>query len=223
MKPRVEYWRLKDLTVGYTKKELVTNVNCSIRTGDFVMITGANGTGKSCLLKTIGDELQPLSGSIERPSYFDQRDMGVVPQVSEINPVLPLTLEEMVGLGAAGIKVPFLKDQLAESVSVVGLDDGRSKQQWKNSSGGERQRALIARALVRRPRLLLLDEATNHLDAQAISDFFPRLAKVCEAGKLTIIAVLHNQTVAEQFATKKIHISEGKADITMLKPEPEEA
>lgn len=206
-------WEFNQVTVGYDKTPIVSNLNCQIAAGDVVVITGANGTGKSCLLRTVADEIPPLTGNIHSPANYSRLDLGVVPQINHIKPVLPITLKEMAALGAAGRRLPNLKAHLQEALATVGLVQGRELQSWQQSSGGERQRAVIARALVRRPQLLLLDEATNHLDATAAAKIFASLRQRCLAGELTILAVLHNQGLAKAFATKKIHLAQGRAHI----------
>lgn len=205
-------WELHHLTVGFGAAPVVTGIDCHLALGDLLVVTGPNGAGKSCLLRTLTGELAPLAGRVVAPPAFGIDGLGVVPQVTDLAPRLPITLHEMAALGCAGLRGAFLREQLDAALAEVGLTE-RAHQPWAESSGGERQRALIARALVRTPELLLLDEPTSHLDPEAAKGLFARLRARCDAGRLAVIAAIHDPTLVARHATRRLHLEAGHASV----------
>lgn len=205
-------WRLADLSVGFVGRPVVEHIDLTVAAGELLVVTGANGAGKSCLLRTLSGELAPLAGAIHAPAGFAADGLGVVSQVTDLDPRLPITLGEMAILGLAGQRAPFVRERLAEALATVDLV-GRAGQSWNASSGGERQRALVARALVRQPEVLILDEASSHLDECAASVLFDRLGERCAAGHLTVIAAVHDHALARRHGTRHLHLSGGRATL----------
>ena len=199
-------WRLTDLTVGFGTRAVVSGIDLEFAAGEMIAIVGRNGSGKSCLVRTLAGDLVPLAGAVVAPAGFVPQAMGVVPQDTGLEPRVPITLGEIAVLGLAGMQVPDKGARLREALAVVGLTE-RAGQSWQRSSGGERQRALIARALVRRPYLLLLDEATSQLDRSAALQLFDELRQRCQAG-LCVVAVLHDHELA-QHADRVIEVVDG--------------
>lgn len=204
-------WVLEQLSVGFGQRRVVSDISCTFGLGDLVTISGLNGSGKSTLLRTLSGELAPLGGRFFGPPGFDARNLGVVPQVSDLALRLPVSLREMAALGLAGLRDPFADEHLAEALRVADLDAGRARQDWMSSSGGERQRTLIARAIVRQPEVLLLDEPTSHLDEQAAGQFFKWLRQRCDAKELLALVVVHDQELSEQYANKRVELANGQA------------
>jgi len=206
-------WQLNDLAVGFGTRPVVTGLRATVRLGDLLAVTGANGAGKSCLLRTLAGELPPLAGAFRTPEGFGREGLGGVPQVTDLDPRLPITLREMAALGAAGLRDGFLREHLAEALATVGLAE-RAEQSWRRSSGGERQRALVARALVRQPELLLLDEATSHLDeTAAAAELFASLRERCAEGRLAVIAAVHDRDLVRRWATQDLQLRAGGAEL----------
>ncbi len=210
----IRSWRMEHLDVGFNANAIVSDISCSIALGDLVAITGANGVGKSCLLKTLAGELPPVAGRVLAPAGFAHDGLGVVPQLTDLEPRFPISLREMIALGASGIRDPFLKEHVDEALIAVGFNKKHAQQSWQRSSGGERQRALIARAFIRRPEILLLDEATNNLDVASTHLIFEKLHAKCAAKKLAIIAVLHDANLVSRYFNKNIHIADGHAKLS---------
>ena len=207
-------WTLDALAIGYGAHAIIKPFSCAIECGDVVMVTGGNGTGKTCLLRTLAHEIPPVGGAFLKPDSFDYSNLGVVPQLTDLQPRLPITLREMVALGITGILDPYLKTSLSEALAVVGLNGKKSKQLWMQSSGGERQRALIARALIRRPKLLLLDEATSHLDSHSEDQLFTLLHQQCQKQNIAVVAVVHDHDLAHKWGTKQIALHNGQAQLS---------
>jgi iron complex transport system ATP-binding protein len=166
---------VKSLSFSYGSKPVFENVSFSLKKGEIMCILGPNGAGKSTLIKCIAGILKPNVGSI----YIQGEDtvslgvrgiarhIGYVPQQNEV--VFPFTVLDFVVMGRAPhlsmFESPDVDDiKLAkESLAMVGISD-LAERPVSNLSGGQSQMVLIARALVQKPSLLLLDEPTSHLD-----------------------------------------------------------
>jgi len=193
---------LENVSFAYQDTPVLKKVTINIRPGDFVGIIGPNGGGKTTLLKLILGFLKPLSGKIEvfgmQPQFARQK-LGYVPQIARFDRQFPISVYELVLSG----RLSFLPwygyygkaDKLAalEALEMMGLSRLKDKA-FGTLSGGQAQRALIARALVSDPELLILDEPTASVDSQAEADIYAILKKL--SGKKTILMVTHDLKAA---------------------------
>ena len=209
-------WQVQDLDIGFEKQIIVSNISFSVSLGDSLAITGTNGCGKSCLLKTLASMIPVKAGTIQAPPGFSHAALGVVPQVTDFQPRLPISLREMVSLGVCGSAQKASKESIKQALEDVGLSMTQAKQLWEQSSGGERQRTLIARALIRQPQVLLLDEASSHLDPTSTETIFSLLKQRCRDHKLVCIAVIHDPALVTKYCNKHLIIAHGQAQITDL-------
>ena len=166
---------VRSLAFSYGKRPVFENVSFSLKKGEIMCILGPNGAGKSTLIKCIAGILKPAAGSVfiqgENTASLGvrgiARHIGYVPQQNEV--VFPFTVLDFVVMGRAPhlsmFSSPGADDiKLAkESLAMVGISD-LAERPVANLSGGQSQMVLIARALVQKPALLLLDEPTSHLD-----------------------------------------------------------
>ncbi len=166
---------VKSLAFSYGNKPVFNNVSFSLKKGEIMCILGPNGAGKSTLIKCIAGILKPDNGSVfiqgeDTVSLGVRgiaRNIGYVPQQNEV--IFPFTVLDFVVMGRAPhlsmFASPGAEDiKLAkESLAMVGISDLAERPVAK-LSGGQSQMVLIARALVQKPALLLLDEPTSHLD-----------------------------------------------------------
>lgn len=166
---------VKSLAFSYGNNPVFENVSFSLKKGEIMCILGPNGAGKSTLIKCIAGILKPAAGSVfiqgkDTASLGVReiaRHIGYVPQQNEV--VFPFTVLDFVVMGRAPhlsmFASPGAEDiKLAkESLAMVGISD-LAERSVANLSGGQSQMVLIARALVQKPALLLLDEPTSHLD-----------------------------------------------------------
>ncbi|PAV10892.1 iron ABC transporter ATP-binding protein [Methanosarcina spelaei] len=166
---------VKSLAFSYGNRPIFENVSFSLKKGEIMCILGPNGAGKSTLIKCIAGILKPDNGSVfiqgkDTVSLGVRgiaRNIGYVPQQNEV--VFPFTVLDFVVMGRAPhlsmFASPGAEDiKLAkESLAMVGISDLAERPVAK-LSGGQSQMVLIARALVQKPALLLLDEPTSHLD-----------------------------------------------------------
>ena len=188
-----------NLSVGYGNFVVLGRINLTIRTGELWFVLGRNGAGKTTLLQTLLGLLKPQTGRLYR---HIPNGVGFVPQRCDINPTLPITVREFVGLGlvGTGLNRATRREYLDRALGRLDLDQLVQKNYW-TLSGGQRQRALVARALVRRPALLILDEPTNNLDLTAENDFLQTLTDIHRQENNTCLFVTHNLSLAERHAT----------------------
>ncbi len=200
MKKLVE---LKDVSFFYGSKVVLENINLCIKKGDFWVIVGPNGGGKTTLLKLMVGILRPQKGKIIR--YVNE--IGYMPQKNDVSQ-FPLTVLDAVLMGRVNPKhrgIKFSKEdkeKAIEALKMVDMVDFLDRP-FKDLSGGQQQRVLIARALVCNPELLLLDEPTSNIDPQTKFCFYDFISELTP--KITIVMVSHDLSLT---ITKKItHIA----------------
>jgi zinc transport system ATP-binding protein len=195
--------RARDLSLSYGDGSVLSGVDLTIRRGEFWGFVGPNGEGKTTLLKAILGAIRPTAGTLDlADSVRLGWKVGFVPQRCDIRKTLPLTVEDFVLLGLGARRVPR-RHALAsarEALTTVGLGGLSSRDYW-SISGGQRQRALIARGLIGRPELLLLDEPTNGLDIAAEEALLRLVAELNRETRLTVVLVTHVIQQAFRHAT----------------------
>ncbi|TSC87672.1 MAG: zinc transport system ATP-binding protein [Microgenomates group bacterium Gr01-1014_16] len=186
--------QLEDITYSYNHEPAVEGVTLSIDQGDFVGFIGPNGSGKSTLIKIILGLLKPDKGKVylfgtKVEKFSDWEKIGYVPQKAGLMPVkFPITVGEIVALSA--------KNKSAANSALEAIDMRKHKNSLITElSGGQQQRVFIARALATQPQLLILDEPTVGVDAEAQSGFYDLLKHLNETKKLTLILVSHDVDV----------------------------
>lgn len=186
--------RFEDVSAGYGGAiQAVRNVSLSIHEGQFVGILGPSGSGKTTLLRLILGTVRPSSG---RLSMEDERRIGYVPQLETVDWNFPVTAEEVVLMGRWSSR-PFLpwaskpdREEAHRVMERLGIDDLR-KRHIRELSGGQQQRVFLARALVSRPRLLLLDEPTSGIDIRTRDEVLHLLHELNHEG-ITIVMTTHD-------------------------------
>jgi zinc transport system ATP-binding protein len=188
-------------------------VSLEIREGEFLAVLGPNGSGKTTLLKLILGLLRPDAGRIlllGKPAAEagDRSFLGYVPQkATHIDPLFPASVREVVGLGlkparpwdAAGRKREDVA--IREALSLVGMEE-HLRRRIGSLSGGQQQRVLIARAVVHKPRLLLLDEPTAGVDPETVGHFYDMLGGLNRERKIAIALVTHDIGIVDRNVNK---------------------
>jgi zinc transport system ATP-binding protein len=201
-KPAVQ---LKDLSFSYENTPVLQKVTLHIESGEFIGIMGPNGGGKTSLLKLLMGFLTPSQGTVSifgKAPWEGSTRIGYVPQVFRTDRDFPITLRELVLLGALS-KLSFfgnypseIKERADELIEQLGLSPHKHKV-FGSLSGGLAQRALLARALLSDPDLLLLDEPTANIDAPSIAVMFELLESLKK--EKTILLVTHDlRTIIER-------------------------
>jgi ABC-type lipoprotein export system ATPase subunit len=216
--------RLQDVTksykVGRQTIEALRGISLDIHQGEFVALTGASGSGKSTLLQLIGGLDKPTDGIVEvdganlkkmrdgKLSKFRNQTIGFVFQFFYLQPFLKVgTNLEVPGMFARTKKAER-REQSNILAEAVGISD-RMKHLPRELSGGQMQRAAIARALLNKPKLLLADEPTGNLDSvngKAIIDLFETIRREYNT---TIIVVTHDPAIAVR-ADREITLKDGE-------------
>jgi zinc transport system ATP-binding protein len=193
VKPILE---LSHVWVWLGKTLALRDVSMQVREASFIGLLGPNGGGKTTLLKTMAGLLAPDRGEVKLPRP-EERAIGYVPQERLIDPDFPMTVRDVVEMGLYQGRRPFGRtgdrrgEQIAASLQRVGLSDLASRRIGE-ISGGQKQRAFIARAIVGRPRLLLLDEPTTGIDTPARDDFYRLLHSLKQELSLAIVLASHD-------------------------------
>ena len=207
---------LEHVAVGYGRRVILSDVNLLLRRGSFTGLLGANGSGKSTILKTILGIIPPLNGRIVlTPAGGRPPVLGYMPQRESLDPIYPLSSFEVVLMGVCGRVKPGLrisgteKDWAHQCLRETGADQ-LSRKLFSELSGGQKQRVLMARALATRPDILLLDEPTAGIDALATKAIMELLGKIYAEQRQTIIMVSHDLTTVREHAKGVIWLHEGK-------------
>lgn len=203
------YIEAKDLVIGYDKEIVSSGINFSIEKGDFLSILGENGVGKSTLIKTLLGLQKNISGSIEFVNGISGRDIGYLPQQSNIQRDFPASVYEIVLSGSISkIKGFFYskknKEKAIKNMNTMGIYEFRNKS-YRKLSGGQQQRVLLSRALMATDKILLLDEPVASLDPKASLEFYEFVKDLNENG-ITIIMVSHDMSAATKYSNKILHI-----------------
>ena len=181
--------KIENLNFSYSGKEpyILNNVNLHIKDGSYVAIMGDNGSAKTTLAKLILGLLKPVSGSVT----VETKHIGYLPQnARNINSQFPITVMEFMKCHARAIR---MKDNagLAQMLEKLGMQDHK-QELLSNLSGGQLQKVLIARALLGKPQLLVLDEPSTGLDPRSQDDIYKLLKSTNKEFGVTIVSVEHN-------------------------------
>jgi putative ABC transport system ATP-binding protein len=224
-KPGPAAIRLQQVTrhyqMGETLVRAADNVSLNIGTGEFVALLGSSGSGKSTLLNLMAGLDRPTSGAIfahdrnlaemssEELAKHRSHTIGIVFQAFNLLP--RMTLEENVELPLrlAEVERGDRTARVREAVDRVRLG-ARLTHRPSELSGGEQQRAALARALVNRPTILLADEPTGNLDSATGDEIMNLLREINETLGMTIVMVTHEQPRAQRFAHRLILMGDGK-------------
>ena len=215
----------KSFGQGDGKIHVLKDVSCTINESEICTIVGASGSGKSTLLNCLGGLDRPDSGTIlvgdREVTSLSRKDLGryrrdLVGFVFQFYNLVPtLTARENVGV------CQYLSDDpmpLGDLLADLGLADHRNKFP-SQLSGGQQQRCAIARALIKRPRLLLCDEPTGALDYETSKEMLSLLERINRDLGTTIVIVTHNQVLAEM-AHRTITVRDGRISDVEVRKDP---
>lgn len=199
-------------------RPVLREVSFTVERGQFVLLTGANGAGKSTLIRLIAGWLAPDAGRVtvagEEPARLRgaaltalRRAIGIVPQAVVLLADRSVLENVMLPVLAAGLSRKASADRARAALQRVGLADidGMPAQ----LSAGAQQRAALARAIVSRPALLLVDEPAASLDAAAAADLVRLLEDIARAG-VAVVMTSHDDAAAPPARARRLHLAEGR-------------
>lgn len=202
--------RLSGVSMSWDGRKILDDIELDINRGDFLAVTGPNGGGKTTLLRIILKLLKPTSGSV---TYFadghpaDSLSIGYLPQKNMIDSRFPITVSEMVALGLYGQKG---LSSTQRDLLVAGAIDTVSLASHANAgigelSGGQLQRALLARAIISRPQVLVLDEPLSYVDKHFEQQIYHIISQL--APSTTIILVSHEISTIASMANRHVIVN----------------
>lgn len=213
--------RINNIACRYDATNVLENINFSAKGGDFIGVVGPNASGKSTLLKSISKVLKPHTGVVllnERDVHTSKsaeiaKNLAVVPQESVIS--FAFTALEVVLMG----RTPHLNRFEMESTQdlIIAQKSMELTNTWylaerpiDTLSGGEKQRIIIARALTQEPRVLLLDEPTDHLDINHQIEILDLIKRLSKEKEMVVIGVFHDLNIVSQYCDRLILLHKGR-------------
>jgi len=203
---------IKDLSLGYESRTIVSNLNFQVNTGDYLCIVGENGSGKTTLMKTLLHLQEPIDGQILIGDGLKKNEIGYLPQQTLVQKDFPASVREIVLSGCQGRSLfrPFYNKEekrLADAnMERMGILDLRNRC-YRELSGGQQQRVLLARALCATQKVLLLDEPVSGLDPKVTLQMYDTIEQLNKEG-ITIIMISHDIKAAVRYASHILHIGE---------------
>jgi putative ABC transport system ATP-binding protein len=215
----------RDLTreyrMGETLIRAVNGISLHIESGEFVALLGASGSGKSTLLNLIAGLDRPTSGSMtvngrdvaqmsaEELARYRRFTVGMVFQAFNLIPSMTLLENVELPMRFAEVERAERAVRAREALERVGLS-ARVTHRPVELSGGEQQRASIARALVNRPTVLLADEPTGNLDSRTGEEIMTYLRECHDSQGLTVLLVTHERALADRYAQRILTLADGR-------------
>ncbi|MDO5047209.1 MAG: ATP-binding cassette domain-containing protein [Anaerococcus sp.] len=218
---------INNLKFGYDENLILDDLSFNLKKGDFLAISGENGTGKSTLLKIILKYLKKDGGSIkilgeDLEDFSSYEKIGYVPQASDGSRIsFPVTSKEYAILGLYK-KFNFLNrpskkawEKLDFTFKDLGIENFKDKP-FNQLSGGLQQRVMIARALLANPKLLILDEPTVGIDDRHKRDFLKVLVHLNKYHGISILIITHEMDLIKPYVTRRLFLKEGRiSDVSL--------
>ena len=202
----------KDLTLGYEGNSVCSGLDLVVEKGDYLCIVGDNGSGKTTFMRALLSLKPALSGTISFGDGISARDIGYLPQQTELQKDFPASVEEVVISGCTsrlGKRFFMGKAERLEAMQNMKMMNvyDLAKKSYRTLSGGQMQRVLLARALCAANKILILDEPVSGLDPNAAADMYETIHHLNKHTGITIIMVTHDIENALRDATAVLKIS----------------
>ena len=210
------YIELKNINLSYDCRTILRDVNLVLNRGDFMLVAGANGGGKTSLIRVMLGLQKATQGEV---LYYSsnatsvnkiRENIGYLPQKNSLDLRFPISIREIVESGLIGVTDSIAMSERESRVESIIQDmqlDTIQKRQIGEVSGGQFQRALFARAIISNPSLLVLDEPTSYLDKEFTNKLFATLQKL--SPQTTILMVLHDLAQAKNLANRVVLVEDG--------------
>jgi ABC-type Mn2+/Zn2+ transport system ATPase subunit len=203
---------IKNLSFSYGLNNILDDVNLSIRKNEFISIVGHNGSGKTTFIKLLLGLLKPKSGNI----FFNENDLrpglrrksGLFGYINQgaINTSLPITVREVLNIG--NVK-NYSENTVAETIEMLGIGSLKDRL-FKSLSGGQKQKVNIARCLIQKPEIMILDEPNSFLDNESKFEIMEILKKFNIENGITIIMISHDLSLIKEYSGRVLLLENGK-------------
>jgi zinc/manganese transport system ATP-binding protein len=206
------------IVVSLSGRRVLHEVQFTLRPGEFCGLIGTNGAGKTTLLRTILGLQRANSGSVRIDGRDGRRGLGsigYVPQKILLDPDIPLRARDLVALGLhghrLGLPLPSRRRETLVDEMLTAVDAERfADQRVGHLSSGQQQRILIAHALIRRPRLLLLDEPLANLDIRSTAEIVALLNRLRHQHKITVLLAAHDMNSLLSVMDRIVYLAHGR-------------
>lgn len=200
--------KLENVSIGHDKQIFIDSIDLTIECNQFWGVLGPNGSGKTTLLKTVLSLLPPISGQV---LFHNKLVFGYVPQNEKFDPIFPISVYELVSMGRysrvkPGSKISHADTEVIEkSIESAGISHLKHRT-FRSLSGGEKQRALLARAIAGEPDMLVLDEPTASVDIKGEAEIMELVTRIQSERKLSVLMVSHFLKTVSEFSDHLILI-----------------
>ena len=206
---------IDNISIEREGRQVLTDVSMTVNKGDFIAITGPNGGGKTTLIRIMLKLLKPDRGYVKYSFGIDGAlRIGYLPQKNTIDSHFPISVHEVVASGLLGQKNITRQEKEAEvarALELIGMTD-HSRQAIGALSGGQLQRALLGRAIISRPELLVLDEPLSYIDKKFEAHFYEIISEI--KNSTTIVLVSHEMTMIAEMATRHLIVDHSLHECT---------
>ncbi|MFQ9706476.1 MAG: ABC transporter ATP-binding protein [Limosilactobacillus pontis] len=211
---------VEDLSVAYGNHQVISDLSFTVNEGDFLVVIGENGVGKTTLVRALLGLLKPRSGEIDIPA---STKIGYVPQFRNIDEEYPLSIRDFVSLNISKGVIPWLSkkersrvDRMIRMTDLTAIAD----RPLGLASGGEKQRAYLAQALLPSPQLLILDESTASLDNEMKYELLDLVTRF-QQDNLSVMFITHDWDLARHFGTRFLQMKPNGYDEGPINELPE--
>jgi ABC-type Mn2+/Zn2+ transport system ATPase subunit len=205
--------------LGTNNQYILKNINLNINKGDFVVIKGHNGAGKTSLFKIINGLIKPTTGTVtvfnENINSKTRKRTGYIPQTNKFENSLPVTVKQVIEIGITAKKGIFKSLSKQDKALITNIAEKLDIQHLLNTpigklSGGETQKVSIARVLAQEADIILLDEPLSNLDIKSQQNILKIIKDINCEKKTTILMILHNLELVPECCNKVITMENGE-------------
>lgn len=203
------------ISMSYDGREVLGGLSFGINSGDYLCIVGENGSGKSTLVDGLLGLKRVDSGSIEYKSGMTKKNIGFLPQKTEVQIDFPATVSEIVRSGCVNSSrwgLFFTRENKArafKNMEKLGITS-IAKASFRELSGGQQQRVLLARALCAADKMLVLDEPVTGLDPKATKDMYALIEDINREENMAVVMITHDIPAAVSYATKILYLGKNR-------------
>jgi zinc/manganese transport system ATP-binding protein len=216
VRAEAEILAVRQTGVSLAGREILHDVDFALEPGEFCGLIGTNGSGKTTLLRAILGFVPLSRGSVTIAGGSRLASVGYVPQKFVLDPYIPMRARDLVALGLdghrLGFPIPSKGRRQAVDETLTAVDATRfADQRIGDLSGGEQQRVVLAHALIRHPRLLLLDEPLASLDIRSVAEIVALLRRVSCEYRVTVLLAAHDMNPLLPAMDRIVYLANGRA------------